>query len=240
MLTLTKPTQAETVCALIRAEILDGQLPAGAKLNIGALQKRFDVSLGAIREALSRLSAEGMVIAESQRGYRVSPVSSEEMMDLTTTRIEVESLCLAKAMQLGDVEWETRIVAAAHRMERLEEVPSDPQARVTPVWADSHREFHEALVSACPSLWLMRLRRILHEQSERYRRLSVPLETDHRDVRGEHRRIMAAVLARDEDAALQALKLHFLSTAEIILLSPLLKAATPAGGETKAAPSRAR
>lgn len=235
----TKPTQAETVCRLIRAEILDGQLPAGAKLNIGALEKRFDVSLGAIREALSRLSAEGMVIAESQRGYRVSPVSSEELLDLTRTRIEVESLCMAKAMELGDVEWETRIVAAAHRMERLQDSPADAETRVTQVWSNSHREFHEALVSACPSEWLLRLRHLLHAQSERYRRLSAPLETDNRDVRGEHRRLMEAVLARDEAAALLALKQHFFSTAEIILKSPLLSIAQAASKDRSAGHSRA-
>jgi DNA-binding GntR family transcriptional regulator len=235
MLTPAKPTQAETVCRLIRAEILDGQLPAGAKLNIGALEKRFGVSLGAIREALSRLSAEGMVIAEAQRGYRVSPVSSEELLDLTRTRVEVESLCLAQAMKNGDVEWESRIVAAAHRMERLQDSPADAETRVTQVWSNSHREFHEALVSACPSPWLLRLRSLLHEQSERYRRLSAPLETNERDVRGEHRELMEAVLKRDEASALRALEQHFFSTAQIILGSSLLRAAQAASDEQRAA-----
>jgi GntR family carbon starvation induced transcriptional regulator len=234
MLTASKPTQAEVVCRLIRAEILDGQLPAGAKLNIGALEKRFDVSLGAIREALSRLSAEGMVIAEAQRGYRVSPVSSEELLDLTRTRVQVESLCLAQAMKNGDVEWESRIVAATHRMERLQDSPADAETRVTEVWSHSHREFHEALVSACPSPWLLRLRSLLHEQSERYRRLSAPLETDNRDVRGEHRALMEAVLKRDEAAAMRALEQHFFFTAQIILRSPLLRAAQGAAADQPA------
>ncbi len=222
----TKPTQAETVSRLIRAEILDGRLPAGEKLNIGVLEKRFEVSLGAIREALSKLSAEGLVIAESQRGYRVTPVSSAELVDLTQTRIDVESLCLSRSMQRGDVDWEARIVAAAHRMERLQVTPSEPAARLTTAWSVAHGEFHEALVSACPSPWLLRLRKMLHGQSERYRRLSVPLETDNRDVPGEHRRLMQAVLQRDEAAALHALAFHFSATTAYILKSPLLSATT--------------
>ena len=113
MTTTAKTTQAETVCQRIRQEILEGRLLPGAKLNIKALEQRFEVSLGAIREALSRLGAEGMVTAESHRGYRVSPVSKEELLDLTRTRVELEWLCLSKAMQHGDVEWETGIVAAA-------------------------------------------------------------------------------------------------------------------------------
>lgn len=220
---LNKLTQSETARHLIRAEILDGRLPPDAKLNIKSLEGRLGVSLGAIREALSRLSAEGMVNAEAHRGFRVSSISKEELLDLTRTRIEIESLCLGKAIEVGDVEWETRIVGAAHRMERLQRSPSDPVARVGDDWNQAHGEFHEALVSACPSVWLHRIRRLLYEQSERYRRLSVPLDTDHRDVRDEHRRIMDAVLRRDEAAALQELKNHLLATTQIILRSPLLQ-----------------
>lgn len=219
-----KLTQAETVFQRIRTEILEGQLLPGAKLNIKALEQRFGVSLGAIREALSRLGAEGMVIAEAHRGYRVSPVSKEELLDLTQTRVELESLCLSKAMKHGDVEWEIRIVAAAHRMERLQEIPSEAEARRTPAWNQAHGAFHEALVSACPSAWLLRMREVLYAQSERYRLLSVPLDTDHhRDVKSEHKRLMDAVLQRDEAAALEALEAHFFATVQIILRSPLLQ-----------------
>ena len=67
------------------------------------------------------------------------------------------------------------------------------------------------------------MRKLLYEQSERYRRLSVPLDTDRRDVQNEHRRIMDAVLRRDKEAALQELERHLWATTEIILRSPLLQ-----------------
>jgi GntR family carbon starvation induced transcriptional regulator len=204
----SKLTQAESVRDIVRADILDGRLLPGAKLNIKALEGQIGVSLGAIREALSRLSAEGLVLAEAHRGYRVSPVSKDELLDLTRTRVEIESLCLAQAIDDGDVEWESRIVAAAHRMERLQKTPSGEDARNTLAWAQAHSEFHEALVSACSSLWLHRIRKMLYEQSERYRRLSVPLDTDHREVLDEHRHIMDAVLRRDRTAALAQLEKH--------------------------------
>lgn len=223
-ITLNKRTQAETACDLIRTEILDGRLPPGAKLNIKALEERFELSLGAVREALSRLGAEGMVIGESHRGYRVAPVSKDELLDLTRARVEMECLCLGQAMRHGDVEWETRIVAAAHRMERLQSQTSDIEARSTKPWNDAHGEFHEALVSACPNQWLLRMRHMLYEQSERYRRLSVPLSTDERDVRDEHRQIMDAVLRKDQASAFAALEQHLFATAQIILRSPLLQA----------------
>lgn len=221
--TLPKRTQAETACDLIRAEILDGRLPPGAKLNIKAIEERLELSLGAVREALSRLGAEGMVVGESHRGYRVSPVSRAELLDLTRARVELESLCLGQAMDHGGVEWETRIVAAAHRMERLQSLPSEAEARSTAVWNEAHGEFHEALVGACPNQWLLRMRDMLYRQSERYRRLSVPLGTDHRDVRGEHRQIMEAALARDKARAFAAIDAHLFATAQLILRSPLLQ-----------------
>ena len=224
LIPLPKRTQAEIACDSIRAEILDGRLPPGAKLNIKALEERFGLSLGAVREALSRLGAEGMVVCESHRGYHVSPVSSGELLDLTHARIEMESLCIAQAMAQGDVEWETRIVAAAHRMERLQGVPSEAEARSTPAWNAAHGEFHEALVSACSNQWLLRMRHMLYRQSERYRRLSVPLGNDERDVRAEHQVLMDAVLCRDAEAARGAIEVHLLATAQIILKSPLLQA----------------
>ncbi|MBF6616376.1 MAG: FCD domain-containing protein [Candidimonas sp.] len=220
--TTNKLTQADTVCHIVRSEILDGTLLPGAKLNIKALEARIGVSLGAIREALSRLSAEGMVVAEARRGYRVATVSKEELLDLTKTRVEIESLCLAQAMQYGDVEWESRIVAAVHRMERLQDTSVAVEPRSTLPWNEAHAEFHEALVSACRSEWLLRLRLLLYRQSERYRLLSVPLGTDHRDVRQEHQILVDAVLRRDEKAALEQLEVHFFATTKIILRSPLL------------------
>lgn len=222
-MTTLKPTQADTVAQRIRAEVLQGVLLPGEKLNIKALEQRFEVSLGAIREALSRLGAEGLVVAEAHRGYHVTPVSRDELMDLTYTRIEIEGLCLRKAIAQGDVEWESRIVAAAHRMERLQEYTSDKEARRTPAWNQAHGEFHAALVDACHSPWLLRMREMLYAQSERYRLMSVPLGTDHRDVKGEHRRLMNAVLGRDAEQAAQVVREHFIATVGIILRSPQFK-----------------
>jgi GntR family carbon starvation induced transcriptional regulator len=222
-MTSPKPTQADTVCQRIRSEILQGALLPGEKLNIKALEQRFEVSLGAIREALSRLGAEGLVVAEAHRGYHVTPVSRDELMDLTHTRIEIEGLCLRRAIAQGDVEWESRIVAAAHRMERLQEHASDKEARRTPAWNQAHGDFHAALVDACHSPWLLRMRDMLYAQSERYRLMSVPLDTDQRDVKGEHRRLMDAVLRRDAEQAAQVVREHFMATVDIILRSPQLK-----------------
>src|SRR4051794_8168118 len=166
--------RTESAYAELRADLLACRLLPGAKLNIVDLTTRHGVSLGAVREALSRLAAEGLVIAEMNRGYRVAPVSEPELLDLTSTRIDIEVACLRMAMRVGGVEWESRIVAAHHRLSRTPERVAGDEDRVSDVWAEAHKDFHAALVFACDSPWRLRLRSLLYDQTERYRRLSVP------------------------------------------------------------------
>src|SRR3546814_10609964 len=72
-----------TRCALVTG-VQTCALPiSGSKLNIAALANDLEVSLGAVREALSMLQSEALVISEPQRGYTVSPVSPKELSDIT-------------------------------------------------------------------------------------------------------------------------------------------------------------
>ena len=84
-------------------------------------------------------------------------------------------------------------------------------------WSAAHDAFHEALASGCGSPWLLRLRRTLYDQSERYRRLSVPLGEATRDIAGEHRALMQAALARDATAAAALLARHLALTTQVLL-----------------------
>src|SRR5580658_5059639 len=130
----------------LRADLLACRILPGAKLKIQELCDRLSVSLGAIREALSRLTSEGLVVAEPQRGFRAAPISASDLVDLTMVRIEVDSLCLTRAIACGDVDWETGLVAAAHRLERTPERALDDPARSNEDWAEAHAAFHLALV----------------------------------------------------------------------------------------------
>ena len=98
----------------LRADILSCRILPGSRLKIQELCTRLSVSLGAIREALSRLTSEGLVVAEPQRGFRAAPISPEDLSDLTRVRIEIEALCLRRAIALGDVDWVARLVLPEH------------------------------------------------------------------------------------------------------------------------------
>lgn len=201
----------------LRADLLACRLQPGARLKIGELCQTLSVSLSAVREALSRLTSEGLVVAEPQRGFRVAPISAEELRDLTQVRAQIEGMCLDRAIAVGDVGWESRLVAAFHRLSRTpEREPEDPQ-RMNEAWSAAHAAYHEALVGACDSPWLLRLRGMLYAQSERYRRLSVPLAEVARDLNREHQEIMEAALARDAGRAKALMTRHLELTTRVLL-----------------------
>jgi len=206
----------------LRDDVLSGLVKPGQKLKIHELVDRLNVSQGAVREALSRLASEGLVVAEPQKGFRACPISAAELRDLTRVRIEIESLCVHRAIELGDVGWESRLIAAYHELSKTPEKAKQPDApegsvRMTESWSKVHGRFHEALISACDSPWLLRLRAQLFAQAERYRRLSVPLQKAERDTNSEHRAIMEAALDRNERLATALLATHFEKTTEILL-----------------------
>jgi DNA-binding GntR family transcriptional regulator len=227
---MSNETQSDRVFGLVRADILGCRLMPGSKLRINEIAEQIGVSLGAVREALSRLGAEGLVIAESQKGFRVTPLSTEELLDLTEARVEIEGIALSRSIERGDLEWETDVVAAWHRLTRTNErVPEDTR-RLSDKWVVAHAAFHGALVSACGSAKLLHIRSQLYEQSERYRRYSAPLDRTERNVAAEHQRIFDAAVARDVDEATRAISDHLRTTAAILITSPLLEGGDPDRG----------
>jgi len=204
----------------LRADILATRLLPGQKLHIAGLAKQFAVSLAAVREALSRLVADGLVQASDQRGFRVSPVSLADLADVTRTRIDIEGLALRRSIERGDAAWLSSVEAAWDALRAVPyRYPDDPGVHYE-LWVVRHGVFHRTLVSACGSAWLLGFRDVLHEQSERYRRLSIRREVGQpRDVDAEHAAIVAAVRRRDADAAVAALSVHFMTTMQFVELA---------------------
>lgn len=204
---------------LLRSDILVGRLLPEERLRIHAVSERYGIGSTAIREALSRLTSDGLVEFEDQRGFCVAPVSREELLDLTRTRTDIECLALRYAIRAGDVEWESRLLSAFHRLVRT---PPPDSADKHAAWSLVHRQFHEALISGCDSPWLLRLCHLLYDKSERYRNLAERRkESRRRDVDAEHRSLMDAAMARDGDKACALLAGHFKETADIILRSDI-------------------
>ena len=207
----------------LRADIMFGRHAPGARLKINDLAQAMDVSPGAIREGLSRLVAEQLVVSQDQKGFAVAPLSIEDLQDLTDLRCEIETIALRRAVANGDDAWEAAVLAAAHRLSRVPpRVGRDLDAILA--WVARHAEFHAALVSACGSRRLLDLHAQLYEQSERYRGLSAHADHD-RDVDGEHQAIVDAALARDADRLVDLMVTHIRATTALIIGSARLAAA---------------
>ncbi len=204
----------------IRRELLTGALPPGQPISIRELYLRFGGGQSAIREALCQLVSDGMVIAEDQRGFRASPLSARDLVDVTRSRVEIEVIALRDAIANGDTEWEARVVSEFHRLSRLPKVEAGDKRFISPEYKEQHRRFHSELISACTSDWMKRFHATLFDHSERYRELVVvayAAAPPPRDVLAEHRELMDAVLERDVERAVNLATAHIETTAANLL-----------------------
>jgi GntR family transcriptional regulator, carbon starvation induced regulator len=211
------PTQQDRVYLRLREDILAGELLPLSKLHISNLRSRYDTSVGPIREALSRLSGEGLVNKRGLRGHWVAPVSLEEVQDVTRLRVMLEADALRESIRRGDLEWEAQIVGAMHRLKSVHGAAWDDKKALARAVEKENREFHMALIARCPSRWQLRFIGTLYDQTARYRRLSVMSEPGQVDPwQKEHREIMEAALARDADRACASLRTHIEAAAASI------------------------
>jgi DNA-binding GntR family transcriptional regulator len=111
-------TLASAICDRVRSDIRSGRLEPGTKLRLEDLRSEFGVSWSPIREALSRLVAEGLIGTEGQRGYRVAPVSKAKLTEVIRLRSLLEGLALRESIERGDDAWEAALLAGGLRQRR--------------------------------------------------------------------------------------------------------------------------
>lgn len=213
----TEPsTLTEGTYLQLRRDIIEGRLPPGEKLRVEHLKDRYGAGAGTLREALSLLLSDALVISEGQRGFHVAPISLADIEDITRNRILLEGEALRQSITAGDDEWEAGLVAAFHRLTKAEEKLGDREEKALREWEGRNRDFHEALIAGCDSRWLRYLIGLLYRQSERYRHLVISRRTLPRDVHAEHAAIYDAALARDLKGATAAIEQHIHLTFDAI------------------------
>lgn len=225
-------TLAQQAYALLREDILSGGLEPGAWLRIDGLRARYEIGPTPIREALSRLSSEGFVVAEENRGFRIPPVTLANLRDITDQRKLVECAALASAIRRGDEDFESGVVAAYHRLSRMDEKLADFSPAVLVEWEARHRDYHRALILGAASPWLERFQELLYDQADRYRRLYLPRTGVPPHVLSDHRRIMELVLARDADAACALLAEHIEKVYDVACRSDYFRTLEDGAGKT--------
>lgn len=213
----------ETLASMVYQRLLDdiihGRLEPGSKLRLQALKEQYAVGNSPLREALNRLSANGMVLREENKGFRVSPATSAELLELIRTRCWVEEVALRESIRHGDQAWEEGIVLAYHRLSRKQRPTDRDSVRLDSEWEDLHRRYHLSLLSACNSSILLGYCEQLHEQTLRYRNLGPMAAYRERHELDEHLAIRDTVLDRDADKAVELLKAHYKVTGDIVISS---------------------
>lgn len=200
----------------LRHSILWGDIAPGEPLQFRTLRERHGASMGVIREALARLTGEGLVAFQEQKGFAAAPLKAQELNDLMRMRCLIESDALRGAIERGSIEWESNVLAAAHRLART---PLPMERGSAEEWEAKHRAFHLALVSGCDSPFQLQLAENLLERAQRYRYIRYRFECNDtliRDGRDEHQALVEATLNRDADRAVAILKEHYQKTRAFI------------------------
>lgn len=213
----TPTTMSATAYMMLRADIQSGMLPPSAKLRTEDLAARLGTSASPMREALSRLAGEGLVINKGQRGFWVAPISVKEFREITQLRLQLEVQALRASIQNGTIEWEGRVVAAFHRLSKIELLLDRQSKEIRLDRERENRQYHWELISCCSSQWNLRLTSLLYDHSSRYRIPVVAVSpVKSKVIQAEHRDILDAALSRDVDRAAVALSQHILNSARNI------------------------
>jgi DNA-binding GntR family transcriptional regulator len=222
---------SRAVFADVRGGILNGTYAPGSKLSPRAIATSSKVSLSVVREALTRLAEQGLVVAEPQLGFSVVTLDLDGAQDLNRVRVLIEGAATKDAIEHADVEYETRVIASHHRLARTPQWVDEESQTVTEEWARAHSQFHAALLSTCTSPRLIELAASLRETAELYRRWSSTFTATQlrRDVAAEHLGLMQAALERDFDLGARLAGEHIHKTTEFLTYAFELHQANVAG-----------
>jgi DNA-binding GntR family transcriptional regulator len=220
MAVTARETTGEKTWSRIRADILFGRLAPGEKLRLERLRADYDVSVSALREVLSRLVSEKLVLAEGQRGFQVSPVSVKDLKEIAALRLLLEKHALKQSFAEGDMEWEGQVVAAHHKLALMEERMAAGERSAVETWKLYDWQFHQALIAACGSRTLMQTHGAVFDKYLRYQMLALSFRGD--VAAGEHRLLLSCALRRDAEKAYEVLEAHVTGGVEHALASGTL------------------
>jgi DNA-binding GntR family transcriptional regulator len=212
-----KRTLATTIYDRLRADILTCALMPGERLRLHQLAEQYDCGVGALREALNRLVGDGLVASEEQRGFSVSTVSRDHLLDLLHMRLLLEEQGIRRSIERGGVDWEVGVMSAFHRLSKVNERHPDDPRLLDPEWERYHAAFHHSLVAGCQSPLLLQMRSAIYAQGDRYRYLYRAYLAGQRDHLTEHRGLMDAALQRDADKTVRLIREHLELTVNSLL-----------------------
>lgn len=228
----TAAGSSEACHLAIRTDIVRGVLRPQQRLRMDGLRHAYGASVSTLRETLSRLAGEGLVVVEGHRGFRVAPVTRGEFRDLADLRLLLEAHAIDRSFARGDLEWEGLVVAEHHKLARLEQSMLAGERDRAEAWKHYDRSFHQALIAACGSAGLVQAHGAIFDRYLRYQIVAMIFRGE--IAAREHRMLRDAAIARDAGGAKAILRRHIEACVEDTVGSDVLEdgdgpAAAPLG-----------
>jgi len=215
-------TAAARAYAALRAQVLDGILPAGAMALEGELATALGVSRTPVRQALIRLADEGLIELRPRHGMRVRPISATEMREiyevLTALEAAAARLCAERGVPAAALDGLDQAVAAMDAALAAGDLRR---------WAAADAAFHNRLVAASGNRRLAATVAGFSDLAHRARMATLRLRPPPAASNEDHRAAVAAIRARDPDRAEAIHRAHRRRAGELLVR---LLADLPAGG----------
>ena len=209
-------TLADNIELALRADLVNGVHPPGGRLQMEKLAERYGAGMSPVREALSRLYADGLVTLESNKGFKVPALSREDLADIAFARTAIETAALRRAMERGEIAWEASLVSALHTYRQTSRSLDTADPDKLRAWQIAHDGLHRALISGSGSPRIEKIQDRLLVQHSRYRQLLYRIPIDFDVHEREHVDLVEAVLARDVETAVDMMASHITITLDVL------------------------
>ncbi|WP_237214837.1 GntR family transcriptional regulator, partial [Falsiroseomonas oryziterrae] len=199
-------TSGEAAYRRLRGDVISGRLAPGRKLGLEGLRQIYGAGVSTLREALTRLASEELVVAEGQRGFSVAPVSPEDFVEVADLRLLLERHAIRDSFAAGDLDWEGRVVGAHHKLAALERRLLAGEAADPVLWKRYDLEFHRALIEACDSAVLLEAYAAAYDRYLRYQMVAVVFRGA--IAAEQHAALLDCALSRDAERACRVIEEH--------------------------------
>lgn len=197
---------AETIRQVLEDEIAGGKLAPGVRLEELDMARRFGVSRTPVREALRMLSTSGLIELKQRKGAVVAALSTERLIELFEAMSELEAVCGRLAARRIT---EEELAALRAQVELCGKVAADANgSEDADVYYDANAAFHSLIYGACHNEYLVSEVMQLRRRLQPYRRLQLRMKGRIGESLSEHKRIVDAIAAGNEELVADLLREH--------------------------------
>ena len=190
----------------LKEKIFGWELQPGEKINISKLSNEMNISTIPLREVLSRLLVEKLVVFEQNKGYRVSnPLTEDEMRQLAQTRILLESASIRTIIQMNKTDVASRLTKITETMAKID--TTDSYSNILK-FVQADEQFHRTIMEESENSFMLDAHARLYSHLHIARFYHVRGSVDQTEAVKEHIEIIEAIQTRDVFSAVEAITNH--------------------------------